>query len=263
MGMLANIITIAEYRSYIFYKAWSDLRAEARQYCISYIWWILSPLLDMLVYYLIFGIVLKGFKTENFMTFLLIGVITWNWLETSSLHCTKSIYKNRGVLKQVYLPKTILPLIDICTDTFKFMFAFSVFIIIINISGFFVSDAYLALPVVILTQLMVIICVGMLFSAITPFFQDFERFAIYGIRILFFMSGVFFDISQISQKYNFLFQLNPIAKIIDAYRDILMRSHVPDLLPLLIISLISACVILIITAKINKLDKIYPKVLVQ
>jgi lipopolysaccharide transport system permease protein len=263
MLMCINIQKIPEYLDYMFYKAWADLCAEARRYYISYIWWVLSPILEMLVYYVVFGIGLKGFKTENFMIFLLIGVVAWKWVETSAHHCTLSIYKNRNIIKLVYLPKIIFPLIDICTDTFKFIIAFTVFVLIINLSGMFISKAYLALPMVFLTQLLFIISVGILFSAITPFFPDFELFAEYAIRLLFFISGIFFDARQLSDKYNFLFNLNPMTRIVDAYRDIIMRGQMPKFYPLVIISILSLCFILILSAWVFKLDKTYPKVLAE
>jgi lipopolysaccharide transport system permease protein len=261
--MWTNIHKIPDYLDYIFYKSWADLCAEARRYYISYIWWVLSPVLEMMVYYLVFGIGLKGFKTENFMTFLLIGVVSWKWFETSAHHCTTSIYKNRNIIKLVYLPKIIFPLIDICTDTFKFLIAFSVFIIIINFSGMFATKAYLVLPVIFVTQLLVITSVGILFAAVTPFFPDFELFSEYAIRLLFFMSGIFFDVHQLSEKYNFLFNVNPMLRIVDAYRTIIMRGEIPDIFPLLIIASIATIAILILSGWVFKLDKIYPKIMAE
>ncbi len=262
MSSISNPDFLAPYKDFILYKTWADLRSEARRYYISYAWWILGPVLEMAVFFIVFGVLLQR-GTENFVPFLLIGVITWKWFGTTVQHCAKSILNSRGLVQRVYLPKTVFPLIVTCTDTFKFIIAFSIIIVLVNAWGITASQAYFLLPVIMITQLLLILATGMICAAITPFFPDFELFLGYAIRMVFFLSGLFYDASQIPERYHSLFFMNPMARIINEYREVLMHAQAPDFQALGFISLYSVLVLILAWKIILRFDKIYPKVLAQ
>lgn len=219
-------------------------------------------MLEMLVYYLVFAVLLKR-GTENFVPFLLIGIITWTWFRTTVQHCATSIVNSAGQVQQVYLPKTVYPLIVACTDTFKFIIAFSIIVLIVNIYGLTPSKAYIALPMVMIVQLLAILAFGLVCAAITPFFRDFELFLGYALHMVFFLSGIFYDPSTIPDFYRDLFFINPMARIINEYRTILIHGQQPELIPLSIIALLSIIVTFFSWRQIQKLDRVYPRVLAQ
>jgi len=251
------------YLDLVFFRAWGDLRAEAHRYYLSYIWWVLGPVLEMTVYYLVFGLGLRAVRTEHFMVFLLIGIIIWRWFDATVSHCTNAVRGGRSLMQQVDLPKIVFPLIVICTDTFKFLIAFSLIVMYINIYGLLASSAYLILPVVLTIQLMFIMAVGILFSCITPFLPDFAVFVNYPIRIMFFMSGIFYDIDKIPEQYRFLFVYNPMARLIHTYRSILLHGQFPDIELLLTIASLSFLGVLAAGALLFRLDKVIPRALAR
>jgi lipopolysaccharide transport system permease protein len=255
--------TFFQHKDLIFFRTWADLRSESQRYYLTFIWWILTPVLEMFVYYVVFGLGFRSVRTENFVAFLLIGIITWRWFDATVKHCTNSILGSRALVQQVSLPKIIFPLVTVCKDTFEFLIAFMLIVAFLNVYGLSASPAYLALPAVLLVQFLLILGLGILFSCFTPFLPDFALLVSYPIRMAFFMSGIFYDIDRVPEKHRFLFIYNPMARLIHGYRDILMYQKWPDFSVLMHIALGSLCVLGVAIWLIFKLDKIIPKALAR
>lgn len=251
---------IIKHLDLIIYKAWADLRSEARRYYISYLWWILDPLLEMAVFYIVFGVFRKS-SIPDFVPFLLIGVTIWKWFTTTVQHGATSIVNSKGVIQQVDLPKVIFPVIVVFTDTFKFCIVFLILTIYLFCYGFGISQAYLFLPLILLCQLLLIFAVSFLFALIIPFYPDAMYFIRNLLRLGMFLSGIFFAGQNLTPGHQFWFYLNPMAVIIESYRDVLMYSSCPDLLRLSWVCLGSLLGVKVSMDVIRKYDKFYARVL--
>ena len=250
------------YIDLILYRSLADLRTEARRYYISYFWWIFEPVLDMLIFYFVFGLLLKRAHTD-YVPFLLIGVLSWKWFNTTVMHCSNSILGSKGIINQVNIPKFVFPLIVICTDTFKFLIVFTIIIVFVNIYGFTIGSAYIFLPLLLIAQLLFIVALGTLFAAITPFFPDIFIILSHVLHLMFFCSGIFFEGRTLPADFQFWFYLNPMAWIIESYREILMHNHFPGLPPLLAILSISVALTIFSFRFIQHHDKTYPRIVLQ
>ncbi|MBI5896301.1 MAG: ABC transporter, partial [Desulfobacterales bacterium] len=107
--MISNVL---KYKDLIIYKSWADLRAEARRYYISYAWWIIEPMFEMVVFYLVFNVLMSR-GGPNFVQFLLIGLIAWKWFGTTVHRGGNSIIGARALILQTSLPKIIFPTVFI------------------------------------------------------------------------------------------------------------------------------------------------------
>lgn len=238
------------------------MRSEARQYYIKYLWWILEPILEMLVFYTIFKVLLAR-GGPDYIQFLLIGLIAWKWFGTTVQHCGNSLMGAKALIGQAALPKIIFPTVFILTDTFKTIIVALIVCLVLFASGFHPNQAYLALPLLFLTQFLMIMATGYFLSAIVPFFPDLSILVTLLLRMLWFLSGVFFDPQNISEAKRELFFLNPMARLINEYRGILMHQRWPEITPLLWISMISILLIISTTGFIKRHDTVYPRIVTQ
>ena len=92
------------YLELITVKAWADLKSEASRAYIGFLWWFIEPVLYMGSFYLLFGLGLK-MGGDNFMYFLLCGLLPWKWFSSSLSNGSLSIIANAGLINQTYLPK--------------------------------------------------------------------------------------------------------------------------------------------------------------
>ena len=72
----------SQYLSLVLYKTYAELRAESARTYIGFLWWIIEPIVDMATYYLVFAVLLRN-RTEDFVPFLLIGLVSWKWFSVS------------------------------------------------------------------------------------------------------------------------------------------------------------------------------------
>jgi len=243
----------------ILFKTYANLKAEASRTYLSCLWWIIDPILSMIVYYLVFDLLLDR-GTEDFVPFLLIGLTTWHWFTYTIRHGMPSIMQNNMLMNQVDLPKVIFPSIIILMDFFKFAIVFLLVLLFLWCYGFKISITYSALPCLLIIQFLLITTFTFISAAIIPFIPDL-RFLIEALlHLLFFLSGIFFSPSSIDAKFKFYFYLNPIANLIENYRKILMYNLWPDWQALALIGLFALIGTYFSSKLITKFDHIYPRI---
>jgi lipopolysaccharide transport system permease protein len=240
-------------------KVIANLQAEVSRHYLNYLWWVLEPLLHMLIFYIVFGLLLQR-GTENFVAYLLTGLIPWLWFNRTISNSMMSIVQGRGLMMQVHLPKIILPTIVIFQDVVKQTIVMVLLILFLWLYGIPLNIYWTALPVIIVTQLIFICACSYFVAALIPFLPDFKFLVAAGLQMLMFCSGVFYSTDVIPQQYRQLFFMNPMANLINNYRNIFLYGQWPDWHALLLISLISFVFILIMILIIKKLDYIYPRV---
>jgi lipopolysaccharide transport system permease protein len=224
-------------------------------------WWIFEPIMYMSVFYVFFGILL-GRNTDNFVPFLLIGLTAWQWFKSCLSHGAETILGAHYLICQVYLPKIIFPIILILTDTVKFIFIFILLLLFLWLYGYSIGWAYLALPLVLLVQLIFTTAITFFLAAIIPFIPDL-RFVIENLLLaVFFMSGIIISADIIPEAYRQYYYLNPLVNIVESYRQILMFNNFPDSSTLLIILGLSFIGLWLATLLISRFEYIYPKIMV-
>ncbi len=250
---------IERYWALVVYKTYADLRAEAARTYIGVMWWVLDPIATMFVYYIVFGFLFDRGGLE-YVQFLFVGIVSWRWLNTSLMKGSNCLINTRSLMRQVYIPKTVFPIVSLLVDTFKFAIVLVILVIFLALTGAPITAAYFALPLVIFLQGLFIAGVTLPVSAITPFFPDIRMVIDNMVRLMFFLSGIFYDVGEFSESTQRLFRLNPMVVIIDWYRGIMLRGTLPDLGSLATVLVISAVLVSFGWWLIRRFDFDYPKI---
>jgi len=246
------------YRSLVAYKVYAELRAESERTYVGFMWWFVDPIVTMFVYYLVFTVVIKS-RSENFLGFLFIGILCWRWFHTSIMHGANSILGERGLMQQVYLPKVIFPIVAVLTDTVKFLIVLLVLIIALPLFGFPIGITHLALLPVVLAQFLLVAGCTILAASIVPVVPDIRMVLQNGLQMMFFLSGIFYDISLFPEKLQNLMLLNPMAVLIRMYREVLLNGSMPSFTTLGVIISFSFLIGMLGFAVTRRLDVVYPK----
>lgn len=232
--------------------------AETKRFYIGYLWWITEPVIDIGVYYVIFGLVLQN-KTGDFIPFLLIGTVLWRWIETSVIIGADTLIANRSFNDHVNIPKIIFPTVSLITNSFKFVIVFVLLTCFLLIYGFRIDITWIAIPALLAIEFLFIVCLTYLSAAFMPFFPDYRIILNSILKVGFFLSGIFFQISTLPANLVTYLRLNPAAQIIESFRGVLMHNKWPDwpqLIPMVAVSAIGILIGVYITFR-N--DTTYPK----
>lgn len=225
----------------LYYLVKSGLKAEHRNSYLGYFWWLLDPLLNVLVFYFLVVIIL-GRGGPDYPLFLVIGLVVWRLFSTSINSSSRSILRYSSIINQVYLPKALFPVAFTMTQLFNFAFGLIVIAIFLAIYGVMPGWEVLYLPVILLVQVTFLLALGLVLAFITIFVRDIENIMSYVTRVFFYASPIIWEGGRLPDEYSFFVDVNPIAIIVTAYRDILMYGKTPDFLGLGVIFIISLAV---------------------
>lgn len=247
------------YIELIIFKAYADLKAEAARSYLGVLWWIIEPVLYLISFYIVFVLVLHR-GGPDFVPFFLCGAVVWKWFDSSLKGGSNSISAHHGLLQQVYIPKFIFPIIGVLGSTARFGPVFLIFTFFLLFYGIPAKITWLLVPIVMLTQLCLVMALAMLVGAITPFLPDLRVAIDNGMMFLFFISGVFFNVNDVHEPLKSYLLFNPIAGLIDEYRNVMLRGVWPDAGRLAVILFFSVVVGALGLALLRQMDHRYGKV---
>ncbi|WP_010531628.1 ABC transporter permease [Lentibacillus jeotgali] len=228
----------------LFYLVKSGLKAEHRNSYLGYFWWLLDPLLNVMVYYFLVVIILQR-GGENYPVFLVIGLVVWRWISSAVNSSAKSILRYSSIINQVYLPKSIFPLSFTISQMFNFLFGLIVIAMFLAIYGIMPDWHIVYLPVLVVITMIFLMAVGFILAYVTVFVRDIDNILTYVTRLFFYASPIIWRGGRLPPEYSIFVDLNPVAIIVTAYRDILMRQITPDFMSLGIITAISIVAVVI------------------
>ena len=245
----------------VLYRGFSELRAEAARSYLGIIWWVMEPALFVVVFYLVFEM---GFRrgSDDFVPYLLCGLVPWKWFDGTVRSASTVLSGSVGLMRQLYLPKYLLPAAVIVTNTLKFFIVLAILMVFLSLYGVQAfNGALVYLPLVVLVQLLLIIGVGGLAAALVPLLPDLRYVVNYGLMMLFFMSGIFFSLSDMSPEAQRYLVFNPMLLVIDAYRAVLLDAAMPSMSRLAAVASASVAMIFAAIYLFRRFDRVYPRVM--
>jgi len=246
----------------VFYKAYAELKAEAARFYASFFLWIIEPVIYMGAFYIVFEVLFKR-GGPDFVPFLLCGLIVWKWFASTVVQGSNAILASTTLIQRVYVQKFIFPGTFVLTNTVRFFFVFIMFVIFLIVYGISPTAAWLEIPAILMTQFLFTAACSGLLAAVVPFFPDLKLVIEKVLMLGFFMSGIFFDITQIPEVYQKYLLMNPMAALIDAYRSVMLQGTGANWKALGLIAAVSVLGIVLAQAMMNRFDRKYPKVSMQ
>ena len=243
----------------LLFKTLANLKSEVSRYYLNYFWWVLEPVLMLGLFYVVFGIFLNR-KTEHFVAFLLIGLTAWNWFSRTVGNSSSSICANQRLMMQLDISKSFFPVEVFLQDAFKHLFVVALLLIFLLFYPTPVTATWLAFPLILLVQGVLVLSVSILVASIVPFFPDLRFIVQTGLTVMFFASGIFYSIDNVVlPEHRYIIFLNPMAGMIEFYRDILIYDQWPDWAYLVKVVVFSLVVLYLGLFIINRFDKKYPR----
>lgn len=212
------------------------LRADAARYYLGYIWWILEPLLWVGVFYLVFVVLLHN-REPDFLMFLSVGKLAFIWFSKTVTQASNSIVGGRGLVGKISVPMTLFPLAVVQEGLYRQVVVFALLLVFLMNGDYPITSTWwYLLPVMIVNYIMIVAC-AFAGACLVCVARDFSQIIQLGMMFLMFTSGIFWDVRALGDpaKTDLLLNVNPLAFVLDAYRQITMYDTAPDMLHLALI----------------------------
>ena len=231
----------------LFFLVRRDLKIRFQQTFIGVLWIVLQPLIQMSIFFVILGLFVKV-PTDGipYPVFYLSGFIVWQLFLQIVNSSAYSLLGNIGLITKAYFPRMALPLSTTIGALIDFGVSFLLLLVFLLSNHFMPNLRYLLLPVLLLITLVFSLGVGLLFGALMVVFRDTKNLLGFILQVWMFASPIMYPLSIVPEKYKFLFYLNPLAGLIDAFRWVFLKT---DSLPSLLyfsLSIIVAVILLIV-----------------
>lgn len=204
-----------------------DLKSRSSGTILGSLWYILNPTLQILVYWLVFTIGISSPKPRGnypYIVWMITGIIPWFFISESMMGSMSSIFHYKDILKRTNFPVSLIPLKTVLTSFINHLMAMLVVIFIFFASGGRIGINFVLVFYYFVCALVFLFGYALFASAVSTVFRDFEKLMSSVIRLLFYLSPVVWSPSNLSSKLQFVLKINPIAYIIDGYRNSILYN---------------------------------------
>ncbi len=223
---LPNFRELWDYRGLLFFLVRRDILVRFQQTAAGFLWVILQPLIQMVIFYIIFGIFVKvPTNGVPYPLFFLSGFVVWQFFTQVVNNSSMSLVGNIGVIVKSYFPRLALPLSTVANALVDFVVSFVVLMIFLLIDGHYpITWRYLLLPVLLLVSIVFSSGVGLLFGALTVVFRDMKNLISFIIMLWMYVTPIMYPVTIAPDRYQVYFYLNPLTSLVDAYRWVFLNQ---------------------------------------
>ena len=224
-----------DYRDMLLFLVIRDFVSKYKQTVLGPLWFVIQPLMMTLVFTVIFGKV-AGLSTDGLPQplFYLCGMLGWTYFSTCFQGTSTQLITNANLYKKVYFPRMIVPLSVVASNLIAYAIQFGTFIVFWIYyryfsaagSGIQVQGSILMLPLIILQTAAFSLGVGLWMSALTAKYRDLQQLSAFLIQVWMYVTPVIYPMSSIREDWRWIAFLNPMATIVESYREMFLGVSV-------------------------------------
>ena len=229
------------YRELMLTLAWKNVIVRYKQSYMGLAWAVLKPLLLVLIFSIVKGFI--GIETGDIpypiLTFA--ALMPWILFQESASQGVTSVVGNASLIRKIYFPREIFPITATLTKLIELMISFVILAGMMVYFQMMPSLHALWLPVIILYTLLVALIISLVGSAINVYYRDIGVALPVLLQVMMYLSPVIYPLSLVQKRlledqaagewsdfFYFLYTLNPLAGIIDAFQRVLLKGLPPD-----------------------------------
>jgi ABC-type polysaccharide/polyol phosphate export permease len=223
-----------------------DIKIRYRNMSLGMFWSLLNPLVMMTVLWFIFTKIFPN-QIPHFAAFVLCGIVPYNVVTISWLCGTTSLVESAGLIKRVPVPRIIIPIASVLGNCVHMSAQVGLLLLLVLASGLGVNRNWGWLIVIWALAVVFTTGLALVFSALNVYVRDVRYVVESANVVLFWLVPIFYPFSRIPAQFHEIYELNPIAALVLASRNILLEGIAPPS-SLLIKLAISSTLMLVVGA---------------
>jgi lipopolysaccharide transport system permease protein len=241
-----NLRDLWLYRELIFFLTWRDVKVRYKQTVLGASWAVLQPVLQMVVFTLIFGNLANlGSEGVQRELFYFTAILPWSLFSKALTDAGRSLVTNRNMITKVYFPRLVIPLSSVLAGVVDFGIAF---VVLLGLMAYFWASltwSALALPFFLVLALVSALGVSLWLSALNVIYRDVGQVLPFLSQLWFFITPIVYSSREItSDTWRQIYALNPMVGVVDGFRWALLGAGNPPG-PMLAISCVVSVLVLV------------------
>ena len=253
---LANDLrTLARYRDLLYTLSVHRVKVRYKQSLLGASWAIIQPLAMVIILTAIFSFIAR-MPSEGlpYVLFVYVALLPWNYLSTSLTTSTNGLVSHANLITKVYFPREILPLTYVFAALFDFIIASTVLIVLLFYYRVpLTANVIYVLPIMAILTLFAV-GAALVLSAIQVRFRDVGVAVPIAMQVWMFASPVLYPLAAVPVRFRSIYQLNPMAGILEGLRRVVLQGAPPEMTALSISAVISVGLLMIAYAYFKRVE---------
>lgn len=223
--MLTEQVT---YRELLWQMSRRDLMLRYKQTIMGFGWAVFMPLLNTLIFTIVFTRVAKLETDLPYPLFSYSGLVAWNFFASSLRFAVNSLTANMTLVTKVYFPREIFPFSSVIVSFVDMLVACVILVAMMAYYRVAPGVTIVALPLVLLVHLAFTIGMSLVLAMANLFYRDVKYLFEVVLMLWMFASAVVYPVKNIGGWLGVALQLNPMTPIIESYRAVLLMNQWPE-----------------------------------
>jgi lipopolysaccharide transport system permease protein len=217
-----------EFRELLYQMTSRDLLLRYKQTAMGFGWTLLTPLLNTVIFSVIFTRVAHVDTRVPYPLFAYCGLLSWNLTASALRFAVTSLTSNPSLVTKVYFPREIFPLSAVAVSVVDYLVASVVLVAMLIYYRVAPSAALLYLPIVLLLHVAFTAALALMLAMANLFYRDVKYLFEVVLAVWMFASAVVYPADAVTGWFALIVKANPMTAIVDAYRNVLLYGLAPD-----------------------------------
>ena len=215
-------------RDFLIRAPLEDLKAQNAHTLLGGIWLLLNPMLQVVVYFLVFGVIMRIDRgIEQYLAFLTVGVFAFSYTQRVITEGARSVVVNIGLVRTVRFPRAALPIGTAVGQTFAFAPVLVVMLVVTLAHGNWPHIRWLLIPAAFILQTAFSLGAAFMAARYNHTYRDLESLLPFAFRLLFYVSGVLYSVDRFihNEFWRTMFLANPLYCFVTIWRWVIVGTE--------------------------------------
>lgn len=242
MLQLKSALRLWDYRELLWTLVWKEVVVRYKQAYLGVVWTVLKPVMLMLVFTLMRKFIGIDSGSVPYPVLTFAALIPWVFFQEGVALGVVSIVLNAALVKKIYFPREVFPVVAVLTKVVEFFVDVIVLFGLMAWYGMYPTYQIVWLPLLLLYLVLAALAVNLVGAALNVFYRDVAQFLPVAISLIMYASPIIYPMSLVkrvllesptaganSKFLYFLYTLNPLVGIVDAFQNVLLHGRPPDM----------------------------------
>jgi ABC-type polysaccharide/polyol phosphate export permease len=203
----------------------SQYKLKDQSKFLGFIWSFLNPLVMLGVFFVFFSHQM-GNNIEHYVIFLLIGIVHYNHFSNSTFSSMRILQNMKQLTCETVFPKEMLVISSIISNVVEFIISLIITVGAAYVAGVHLTPTIFLLPLVFILQLMLVTWISLFLSCMYLYVKDIDHIYQVFLRVLFFISPIFYELSYLGNIGKTIAMLNPLTYLIGFSRTLIIKGEI-------------------------------------